>query len=804
MELQNENFDLSYYIELYGSDKKLSGYSVLYDRLFNKQKNKINSFLEIGVGTLTPGPSSFSGNIQHYAYYTPGGSLRAWRDYFPNAMVYGIDIADDCKLEEERIETFIFSSLDGVKCDEYLGALTFDIIIDDGLHTAIGQLETMKNLFHRVRTDGYYIIEDCGGGGDDKNVFYEYNNEISEFANEHEYHFRGNVLVIRKNYSKKGKIDDLNAFSPQNIMTAIVVPNTETPKLEIINNDLTVVTGLWNIGRPGREFTHYIEHFKRFLEIPIKMFIYIPKEYEYLVWEKRSKENTVVKIYELDDIKRLYGPFWEKTQDIRLSPAWLNQTGENGWLTNSPQASLEWYNPIVQSKMFMVNDVTVWNPFNTDYFIWLDAGITNTVYEKFFTEGRVLDKINPHLEQFLFLSYPYDASTEIHGFNFNAINRFADKKVEYVCRGGLFGGRKDVINQASASYYVMLNQTLHSGYMGTEESIFSILSYREPHIYRRYSLDGNGLIVKYITNLIDGTAQLEPVPEENIQMYNNVAPKPIKDDDLKKIKTNLYILTFNFPEQVQYTIDSMKKVPEWLNRPNLVLLDNSTNDLAKIKNKKIAEEYNFEYIDLGGNKGICGGRQAAATHFHNSDSDFMLFFEDDMTINSPELKGQYCRNGFRKYIPNLYDTIHKIMLKEKFDFLKLSFTEVYFDNDKQCSWYNVPQHIRTRDWPDYDKLPTSGLDPNVPLTNFKNINVMDGVAYITGEIYYANWPMIVSKEGNKKMFIDDSWAHPFEQTWMSYNYQLTKENKLKPAVLLCSPIWHERIKYYKPEERREN
>ena len=64
--------------------------------------------------------------------------------------------------------------------------------------------------------------------------------------------------------------------------------------------------------------------------------------------------------------------------------------------------------------------------------------------------------------------------------------------------------------------------------------------------------------------------------------------------------------------------------------------------------------------------------------------------------------------------------------------------------------------------------------------------------------------MIVSRSGNRKMFIDTKWDHPFEQTWMSHMYQLTKDNKLKPAVLLASPIWHDRIKYYESDERKEN
>ena len=42
---------------------------------------------------------------------------------------------------------------------------------------------------------------------------------------------------------------------------------------------------------------------------------------------------------------------------------------------------MENYNPMVMSKMFMLNDASIWNPFGTEYFAWLDGGITNTVHE---------------------------------------------------------------------------------------------------------------------------------------------------------------------------------------------------------------------------------------------------------------------------------------------------------------------------------------------------------------------------------------------------------------------------------------
>lgn len=563
--------------------------------------------------------------------------------------------------------------------------------------------------------------------------------------------------------------------------------------------NLTLVTGLWDINRPGRDFAHYIENFKKFLDIPVNMFIYLPQELEYLVWEnqKRTKENTYIRTFSLHDIKtNLYAPFWDKTQEIRTNEAWLNQTGEGGWLKESPQAVSEWYNPIVQSKMFMLSDAKILNPFDTDYFVWLDAGITNTVYEKYFTDNRCFDKIIPYLSTFLFLSYPYEADKEIHGFDFTNINRFARQKVKYVCRGGLFGGHKDYIAQVNSTYYALLQDTLHNGYMGTEESIFSIMAHIEPQIYKRYELDGNGMIVKFVQALLDDTVKLAETTSAGYNMPKGVYNK-------NKDKTSLYVLSFNFPEQFRALIESMKAVPEWLDRPRKILINNSNKSDAIEEYNKICEEFGFEHIVTGENLGINRGRLFAAKHFQESDSDYYFFFEDDMMLHRPDNTG-FCRNGFRHFVPGLYDKVHHIMAREQLDFLKLSYTEVYMDNNIQVSWYNVPQSVRSEIWPEYDQLPVSGLDPHAPRTKFEKINALNGLSYITGDIYYANWPMIVNRAGNQKMFLDVQWDNPFEQTWMSHMFQETLKGNLRPAVLLASPINHNRIHHYTPEERREN
>lgn len=184
-------------IEKWGSDKNLSRYTPVYEILLGPYKDKATSVIEIGIGTLLPEiPSTFIGNPRLYPHYQPGGSLRAWRDYFSQAMIYGGDVADDCMFEEERIKTFQFDSTDRQACDAALGALEFDVIIDDGLHTLEAQLATLKNLWHRLKHGGLYVIED---------VMYpdhmtEKHGEIRTFIGDADLNanVRGNMRYIKK------------------------------------------------------------------------------------------------------------------------------------------------------------------------------------------------------------------------------------------------------------------------------------------------------------------------------------------------------------------------------------------------------------------------------------------------------------------------------------------------------------------------------------------------------------------------------------------------------------------------------
>lgn len=555
---------------------------------------------------------------------------------------------------------------------------------------------------------------------------------------------------------------------------------------------ITLVTGLWDIGRGdlsegwSRTFQHYLDKFSQLLDTPNNMIIFGDKELQEFVNQRRTSDNTLFVLRDLNWFTN--NEFYQLIQKIRTNPNWYNQTG---WLKDSTQAKLEMYNPLVMSKMFLLHDAKILDKFDSDYLFWIDAGITNTIHPGYFTQDKVFDKLPKNINKFSFVCFPYETNSEIHGFEINSLNSFAGSKVNKVARGGMFGGPKHTISDINTIYYGLMSSTLNGGYMGTEESIFSIMCYKHSDIIDYFEIEGNGLMGKFFEDL-----------KNDKLVVKSERPKRVETINLDIRKVGLYVITFNSPNQFETLIKSMLDYDsDFIIKTKKFLLDNSTDLSTTPKYKELCEQYNFEHIKKD-NLGICGGRQFISDHFNDSDLEVMVFSEDDMFFqNKP---GETCRNGFNRYTPNLYQKCLEILQKENFDFLKINFSEFYGDNSTCWSWYNTPQDFRQKHWPDKPKLPVQGLDPNAPKTEFKHIKSHKGLPYVSGEIYYCNWTHFITKEGNRKMFQETKFQHPFENTWMSFIYQETIKGKINPGLLLLTPIEHNRFEFYSSDLRREN
>lgn len=553
---------------------------------------------------------------------------------------------------------------------------------------------------------------------------------------------------------------------------------------------ITLVTGLWNIKRDeltqgwSRSFQHYLDKFEQLLQVENPMIIFGDAELESFVFERRNRENTQFITRSQDWFRN--NEFYGKIQEIRKNPEWYNLAG---WLPESTQAKLDMYNPLVMSKMFLLNDARIMDQFNSEMMFWIDAGLTNTVHPGYFTHDKVLEKLPKYVSKFSFVCFPYEANTEIHGFEINKMNSIAGAKVDKVARGGMFGGPKHTISDMNGIYYNFLKTTLEDGYMGTEESIFSIMCYTHSDLINYFEIESNGLFGKFFEDL------------KNDRLVVKNEGKLVVPNKLDISKVGLYVITFNSPNQFETLIKSMLEYDsDFITKTKKYLLDNSTDLSTTPRYIELCEEYGFEHIKKD-NLGICGGRQWIAEHFEESELDYMIFSEDDMFFqNKPE---ETCKNGFNRYTPNLYSKILQIIKKDNFDFIKLNYTEFYGNNGTAWPWYNLPQDKRLEFFPEKPSLPIQGLDPNAPKTKFNNIKSHQGLPYIDGEIYYCNWTQLVSKVGNRKMFIDTKFQHPFENTWMSFMYQLTKKGELNGGLLLLTPVEHDRFHHYDHSLRKE-
>ena len=553
------------------------------------------------------------------------------------------------------------------------------------------------------------------------------------------------------------------------------------------NSKLTIVTGLWDIGRSNlsegwsRSFDHYKDKFKDLLKnVDNNMIIFGDHDLEKMINEYRSPKNTQFIFRDLAWFKN-NGNIYENIQKIRNNPDWYNQVG---WLKDSTQAKLDMYNPLVMSKMFLLNDAFVSDKFDSEYLFWLDAGITNTIHPGYFSKDRVLDKVSCLVDEFLFVCFPYETKTEIHGFKIQEMDRYSGSKVNRVARGGFFGGRKQNIPEANKLYYELLVSSLNEGLMGTEESIFTIMTYLEPNIYKYDTIKTDGLLSTFFEKVKNIKQLDKPQIAQNLKESNQLP---------KNNKVTLYINTFNSASQLKMLMDSFDKYDKkFVTDTDIVIINNTIDEKALEEYDEMFKDSSFRIVKEG-NKGICGSRQWAAEDFANSSNGYMMFFEDDMLLDLD--KSKICTFGFSKFVNNLFSNVIRIMTKENYDFLKFSFSEFYGHNGDQWSWHNLPKDKKEKYF---------GIIKTRPPTKFHNIKSLDSVVYADGEVYYSNWPHIISQDGNKKCFLETTWKHPYEQTWMSHLYMLLKEEKIHPGILLHSPVTHNRVFHYRKEERKEN
>lgn len=268
-----------------------------------------------------------------------------------------------------------------------------------------------------------------------------------------------------------------------------------------MTSKLTLVTALYNIGRGDlsgqfvRPFDQYLMYFEQLLKIDLSMVIFC----DYDAYESvatRSLENTAIHFVQKEFLANSYQ--FDMIQKIRKSESWLSQAD---WLRGSPQARLEYYNPLVMTKAKFLRIAANMDTFDSEYYLWVDAGIAHMAPVQFLTPPFEENVTKLMGDKFLQPCFPYRSEIEVHGFNSRAFDNYNMIPKEKVARATIFGGPKHRIPWWYAQYVYWMNRTLNDGYMGTEENLLTLMVYNTPQHFVTPMLPDSGNVTPFLASL---------------------------------------------------------------------------------------------------------------------------------------------------------------------------------------------------------------------------------------------------------------------------------------------------------------
>lgn len=151
----------------YGTDKCPQikhSYTPFYYQLLKNRRKTIKKVLELGIGRKRPNTHipEVIYKLGIKPYLETGASLYMWRDFFPNAQIFGFDYSLDAMFANKRIKTFrgdVRTKEDLLSLIKFTGP-DIDLVIDDASHHVDDQIFACQSFMPLLKKNVTYIIED--------------------------------------------------------------------------------------------------------------------------------------------------------------------------------------------------------------------------------------------------------------------------------------------------------------------------------------------------------------------------------------------------------------------------------------------------------------------------------------------------------------------------------------------------------------------------------------------------------------------------------------------------------------------
>ena len=242
-----------------------------------------------------------------------------------------------------------------------------------------------------------------------------------------------------------------------------------------MNRAVTVVTGLYNINREtngdGRKIADYITWLKKTMRLNVPMVIYCEQStYEQIKNERSDYEHTKFIIIEKKDIE--YFQYEDKVNEIVKNPDYLRKMRG----TDRLEVKLPIYNLLIMNKIVWMSDVAKENYFNSNMFMWVDAGCSR-FFENYDLNLKKqwpnLSKLNPEkfniqIKQSLF-----------QNLHLNDIMYHND----HFTTATIFSGKKEIIDRIKLESQLIFKEMLENNCINNEQIVFAMIFKKYPELF---------------------------------------------------------------------------------------------------------------------------------------------------------------------------------------------------------------------------------------------------------------------------------------------------------------------------------
>lgn len=248
---------------------------------------------------------------------------------------------------------------------------------------------------------------------------------------------------------------------------------------EILN--CTVVTALYDINREHwqdyrRNWQEYLDYFKNTLSLRCKFVIYVDSTTYDFVLSERKKIDPYMNYTKI--IQKEFYQLPKFYLKDRIEKVIRSTEYRNGLVDpNPPEYNNSSYVVLIHSKMSLVEEAIDKNFYNTDYYMWLDAGIR---HDKFRTEDRF--KVYPNPEKIndingiriLCRFKPEDSDLDIKSFYKSHKNRFG---------AAVIVGKKEHIKEFNIKMNEVLQEALDNNLIDSEQSLHTVCYLRNRYMF---------------------------------------------------------------------------------------------------------------------------------------------------------------------------------------------------------------------------------------------------------------------------------------------------------------------------------